>query len=105
MGEVSGCTSSFPSRYHIDTVEGNTHYKQQSLFPDITFNCTGILTRWIFTAGWEDYTQAYTELQRETESMYDKVGGTTVQFGADGQSSTEVYGSTTGLLGRGHSWL
>ena len=98
MGTVSECTSGFASLYHIDTIEGNTNIRfyisqRQSIFPDITFNCSGEITKWVFAADWEGNSLAYTELQiwrkRGSRNVYDKVGGTTVRV--RGRSNTEIY--------------
>ena len=96
VGEVSECTSGFASLYHIDIVEGNTNIRpsgyRESLFPAITFNCTGKITKWIFAANWEGSNQMHTELniwRRIGSNTYRKVGGTTVRVG--GHNITEVY--------------
>ena len=99
VGEESECTSGFASLFHIDIIEGNTNIRPygqcQSLFPEITFNCSGEVTKWIFAANWEGNSQTYTELQiwrrrrRSDRNEYEKVGSTRVRVG--GRSNTEIY--------------
>ena len=98
VGAVSECTSGFASLYHIDTIEGNTNIRsysvqRQSIFPDITFNCSGKITKWVFAANWEGNSLAHTELQiwrkRGNRNVYDRVGSTTVRVSS--RNITEVY--------------
>ena len=97
VGEISECTSGFASLYQIDVAEGNTgtrfRNRIQAIYPNITFNCTGRLTKWIFAAAWAGFNTTCTELQiwrkRSGGSVYDKVGGTTVRV--DGLNNTNVY--------------
>ena len=85
---MSGCTSGFTSILHIEVVEQQTelskHDGRQVLIPAMNFNCSGSLTKWIFSAVWQGNLQAFTELQiwrknGTVSSVYSKVGATTIQ--------------------------
>ena len=77
-------------------VEGLTdlhrHSARQVLIPDMNFNCTGSITKWIFSARWQGNSPAFTELQvwRKINpgNVYITVGATTIQAN---QSSNEMY--------------
>ena len=93
---VSGCTTGFASLHHINTLEGNigTQFrdKRQSIFPSISFNCNGVLTKWILAAKWEDNNLTNTELQiwrQRRGGVYDKVGETSIHV--DGPSENGIY--------------
>ena len=54
VSEVSECTQGFLSAFDIEVVEGLTdlhlHSACQVLIPNMNFNCTGSITKWIFSA-------------------------------------------------------
>ena len=94
---MSECTNGFLSAFDIEVVKDLTdlhlHSARQVLIPDMYFNCTGNITKWIFSARWEGKFPAFTELQvwrkvNDAESIHVKVGATTLQ--AD-QSTNEIY--------------
>ena len=94
---MSECTQGFLSAFDIEVVEGLTdlhlHSARQVLIPDMNFNCTGSITKWIFSAQWEGNSPAFTELQvwrkvNGTGNVYTTVGATTIQAN---QSSSEMY--------------
>lgn len=93
---VSECTAGFASLHHINTLEGNigTQFrdKRQSIFPSISFNCNGVLTKWILAAKWEGNNLTNTKLQiwrLRRGGVYDKVGETSIHV--DGPSDNEIY--------------
>ena len=97
INEVSECTQGFLSTFDIEVVEGLTdlhsHSARQVLIPDMYFNCTGNITKWIFSARWEGKSPAFTELQvwrkvNGSGNVYIQVGTTTIQTN---QSSNELY--------------
>ena len=70
--------------------------KQQSLFVNQKFNCTGTLTQWIFAAKWEnnDNRDRYPQLevwraQGAGSSIYNRIHSTTVS--ASSQSNNRIY--------------
>lgn len=86
--------------FHIEVVEDpdqtelHSHDSRQVLIPDMNFNCTGRITKWIFLAKWEGNSQAFTELQvwRRSDNVgnvYSKVAATTIRV--DVQSSNQLY--------------
>ena len=90
--EVSECTSGFASVLHIEVVQELTdlhvHDGRQALIPAMTFNCSGSITKWIFSALWEGNSQGFTELQLWRKSsngsnMYFKVGATTIRVNSE----------------------
>ena len=59
----------------------------------MNFNCTGHITKWIFSAHWQGNSPAFTELQvwrkvSNSGNIYIKVGATTIQAN---RSSSEMY--------------
>jgi len=101
---VSECETGFASLYHIDVTEGNveldTHDNRQVVLPNISFACNGTIRKWIVGAEWEGNSDAYTELQiwrRSSDSVYNKVGSTTIMVGAENGSQLYEYPLETPL--------
>ena len=97
INEVSECTQGFLSTFDIEVVEGLTdlhlHSARQVLIPDMNFNCTGSITKWIFSARWVGKSPAFTELQvwrrvHDSGNVYIKVGATTIRAN---QSINDMY--------------
>ena len=70
------------------------HDARQVLIPAMNFNCSGSLTKWIFSAKWEGNSPAFTELHiwrrtSSSENVYFKFGATTIQTG--GESGDKLY--------------
>ncbi len=94
------------------------HKEQQRIIPDITFTCSGTVTRWIVAANWqsdEDFPEV--QIWRETATgsgVYAKVHGMTLPVG--GKNGSQIYeyntapvdvqpGDILGMFEPNGSWL
>ena len=84
--------------FQIEVLEGQAdlhlHSSRQVLIPAMNFNCSGVITKWIFPARWDGNTDAYLQLQvwrrlSTLSSSYYRIGSTTVQ--AREESRSRVY--------------
>ena len=99
--KASECTSGFASIFHVEVLEEQAdlheHDSRQVLIPAMNFNCSGSLTKWIFSAVWEGNFLAFTELQiwrksgDPSSNVYSKVGATTIQVNRENLNQLYEY--------------
>ncbi len=94
------------------------HDEQQHIIPDITFTCSGTVTKWIVAANWQsDEDLPEVQIWRETSTgskMYAKIHGMTLPVGVE--SGPQIYeynisavdvqpGDILGMFEPDDSWL
>lgn len=93
---MSEGTYGFPTVFQIEVLEGQADLElrssRQSLIPEIYFNCSGNLTKWIIPARWLGNSEAYLQLQlwrNFSSNNYFRVGATDVWV--SGENSSQIY--------------